>query len=138
MWCGVQRELDVLLRGVGEEWTAEGVLDAIKCDHGYSASSPTVLAFVAALTDLSAEERRALLRFVTGSPRLPPGGLAALRPRLTIVKKHAHGPGALLHAPPFFQQVAKKRIECLFSFRVNCSGFFPSVRAVLGLSLIHI
>lgn len=104
MWYGVQRELDVLLRGVGEEWTAEGVLDAIKCDHGYSASSPTVLAFVAALTDLSAEERRALLRFVTGSPRLPPGGLAALRPRLTIVKKHAHGPGALLHAPPFIQQ----------------------------------
>lgn len=88
----LQKELDVLLRGVGEEWTTEGVLDSIKCDHGYSRSSPVVLAFVAALTELSPEERRALLRFVTGSPRLPPGGLAALRPKLTIVKKHGgHG-----------------------------------------------
>lgn len=79
-----------MLRGVGEEWTVDGVLDAIKCDHGYSRSSPAVLAFVSALTELEHDERRALLRFVTGSPRLPPGGLAALRPRLTIVKKHAH------------------------------------------------
>jgi E3 ubiquitin-protein ligase TRIP12 len=87
----VQREFDVLLRGVGEEWTTEGLLHAIKCDHGYSRSSPAVLAFVSALTELSQDERRALLRFVTGSPRLPPGGLAALRPRLTIVKKHGQG-----------------------------------------------
>lgn len=27
------------------------------------------------------------LRFVTGTPRLPPGGLAALQPRLTVVRK---------------------------------------------------
>jgi HECT-domain (ubiquitin-transferase) len=87
----VQTELDTLLRGVGEEWTAEGVLDAIKCDHGYSRTSSAVLAFVTALTELSHDEKRALLRFVTGSPRLPPGGLAALRPRLTIVKKHGQG-----------------------------------------------
>lgn len=33
------------------------------------------------------------LRFVTGSPRLPPGGLAALQPRLTVVRKHTHAPG---------------------------------------------
>jgi E3 ubiquitin-protein ligase TRIP12 len=28
------------------------------------------------------------LRFVTGCPRLPPGGIAALQPRLTVVRKH--------------------------------------------------
>ena len=27
------------------------------------------------------------MRFVTGAPRLPPGGLAALQPRLTVVCK---------------------------------------------------
>lgn len=30
------------------------------------------------------------LRFVTGTPRLPPGGLAALQPRLTVVRKLSH------------------------------------------------
>jgi E3 ubiquitin-protein ligase TRIP12 len=30
------------------------------------------------------------LRFVTGSPRLPPGGLASLQPRLTVVRKLSH------------------------------------------------
>lgn len=30
---------------------------------------------------------RRFLRFVTGTPRLPPGGLAALQPRLTVVRK---------------------------------------------------
>jgi hypothetical protein len=35
-------------------------------------------------------EQRRFLRFVTGSPRLPPGGLAALQPRLTVVRKHSH------------------------------------------------
>lgn len=33
---------------------------------------------------------RRFLRFVTGSPRLPPGGLAALQPRLTVVRKLSH------------------------------------------------
>lgn len=32
-------------------------------------------------------DTRRFLRFVTGTPRLPPGGLAALQPRLTVVRK---------------------------------------------------
>lgn len=32
-------------------------------------------------------QRRAFLQFVTGAPRLPPGGLASLNPKLTIVRK---------------------------------------------------
>lgn len=39
--------------------------------------------------------RSRFLRFVTGSPRLPPGGLAALQPRLTVVRKHSGGGGGL-------------------------------------------
>lgn len=34
------------------------------------------------------------LRFVTGTPRLPPGGLAALQPRLTVVRKGSHAAAA--------------------------------------------
>lgn len=40
------------------------------------------------LSELDAADQRAFLRFVTGCPRLPPGGLAALQPRLTVVRKH--------------------------------------------------
>lgn len=39
------------------------------------------------MSEFTPEEQRAFLRFVTGAPRLPPGGLAALSPKLTIVRK---------------------------------------------------
>jgi hypothetical protein len=39
------------------------------------------------MSELTPDEQRAFLRFVTGAPRLPPGGLAALNPKLTIVRK---------------------------------------------------
>lgn len=37
--------------------------------------------------EFTGDEQRAFLRFVTGAPRLPPGGLSALSPKLTIVRK---------------------------------------------------
>lgn len=37
--------------------------------------------------EFTPEEQRSFLQFVTGAPRLPPGGLAALSPKLTIVRK---------------------------------------------------
>lgn len=39
------------------------------------------------MASLDSAQRRQFLRFVTGTPRLPIGGFAALRPRLTVVKK---------------------------------------------------
>lgn len=40
------------------------------------------------LSELDPGDQRRFLRFVTGCPRLPPGGIAALQPRLTVVRKH--------------------------------------------------
>jgi hypothetical protein len=37
-------------------------------------------------------ERRLLLRFLTGSPTLPSGGLGRLQPPLTVVRKEAEAP----------------------------------------------
>lgn len=85
----MQSELELLLRGQGEAWTPEFLLATIKCDHGYTSSSRSVRHFVEVLAELPQAEQRTLLRFVTGSPRLPPGGLAALRPPLTIVMKQS-------------------------------------------------
>lgn len=43
------------------------------------------------LQELESTQRRAFLQFVTGSPRLPPGGLASLNPKLTVVRKVSLG-----------------------------------------------
>lgn len=84
-------EVDTLLCGTTEAWTAEGLADVIKFDHGYTTQSPAAQHLLAVLGDMDATEQRRFLRFVTGSPRLPPGGLAALQPRLTVVRKHSGG-----------------------------------------------
>lgn len=44
--------------------------------------------------DISPEEKKAFVQFATGCSSLPPGGLANLYPRLTIVKKVDSGEGS--------------------------------------------
>jgi E3 ubiquitin-protein ligase TRIP12 len=83
----------------------ELLADACKFDHGYTASSPPVQALLSVLSELSGEQQRRFLSFVTGAPRLPPGGLAKLQPRLTIVCKHpsaaaAAAAGVMGSSPP--------------------------------------
>lgn len=93
------------------------LVDHIKFDHGYTSSSPAVInvsllldtfwssileeeTYLSTITrhlntlqlleiiqEFGCDERRAFLQFITGSPRLPPGGLAALNPNLTVVRK---------------------------------------------------
>ena len=47
----------------------------------YTSASTAVQHFLEALTELDSADQRRFLRFVTGSPSLPPGGVAALQPR---------------------------------------------------------
>jgi E3 ubiquitin-protein ligase TRIP12 len=84
----VASRTQVLLCGTGERWTVAQLADAIKFDHGYTASSAPVVALLEVLAELEPPDQRRFLRFVTGCPRLPPGGIAALQPRLTVVRKH--------------------------------------------------
>eukprot|EP00798_Chlamydomonas_sp_ICE-L_P007521 gene7521-668_t len=86
--CFYEDELEALLCGAGEMWTIASLADSIKFDHGYNSSSPAVKYFLEILAELDSDEQRRFLRFVTGCPRLPPGGLSALQPRLTVVRKH--------------------------------------------------
>ncbi|KAK3028482.1 hypothetical protein RJ639_040051 [Escallonia herrerae] len=82
-------ELDYLLCGRRELWEAETLVDHIKFDHGYTAKSPAILYLMEIMGELTPEQQRAFCQFVTGAPRLPPGGLAVLNPKLTIVRKHS-------------------------------------------------
>ncbi|KAL6998251.1 E3 ubiquitin-protein ligase upl4 [Sarracenia purpurea var. burkii] len=83
-----EEELERLLCGEREFWTSNELLDHIKFDHGYTASSPPVINLLDVIREFDREQQRAFLQFVTGAPRLPPGGLASLNPKLTIVRKH--------------------------------------------------
>jgi hypothetical protein len=69
----------------------ESLADLMKFDHGYTASSPPIRNLLEIMGEFTPEEQRSFLQFVTGAPRLPPGGLAALSPKLTIVRKHPTG-----------------------------------------------
>ncbi|KAF3515350.1 hypothetical protein F2Q69_00008514 [Brassica cretica] len=80
-------ELDYLLCGRRELWEAETLVEHIKFDHGYTAKSPAIIFLLEIMGELTADQQRAFCQFVTGAPRLPPGGLAVLNPKLTIVRK---------------------------------------------------
>jgi E3 ubiquitin-protein ligase TRIP12 len=81
-------ELDRLLCGEQDTWDFGKLVDHIKFDHGYTSSSPPVINLLEIIQEFGSHQRRAFLQFITGSPRLPPGGLAALNPKFTVVRKH--------------------------------------------------
>mmetsp|Transcript_6882 Transcript_6882/g.12318 ORF Transcript_6882/g.12318 Transcript_6882/m.12318 type:complete len:1801 (-) Transcript_6882:1695-7097(-) len=81
-------ELEVLLCGPEyEHWSPEFLAEVSSCDHGYTYDSHAVQSLFQVLSGLEKDEQRAFMRFITGTPRLPVGGLRALNPRLTIVKR---------------------------------------------------
>ncbi|XP_057962370.1 E3 ubiquitin-protein ligase UPL3-like isoform X2 [Malania oleifera] len=83
-------ELDYLLCGRRELWEAAALVDHIKFDHGYTAKSPVIVNLLEIMGEFTPEQQRAFCQFVTGAPRLPPGGLAMLNPKLTIVRKTSY------------------------------------------------
>jgi len=85
--CFYEDEMDVLLRGVQEPWTVQKLADCVKCNHGYTTQCRAVQWFLEIVSELQGMDQRRFVQFVTGSPRLPPGGLASLHPPLTVVKK---------------------------------------------------
>ncbi|KAI3512096.1 hypothetical protein L1887_19286 [Cichorium endivia] len=80
-------ELERLLCGESETWNSNQLSDLIKFDHGYTASSPPIIHFLEVIQEFDYEQQKAFVKFVTGAPRLPIGGLASLNPKLTIVRK---------------------------------------------------
>ncbi|KAJ0077210.1 hypothetical protein Patl1_36032 [Pistacia atlantica] len=82
-------ELDHLLCGRRELWEADTLVEHIKFDHGYTAKSTAIVNLLEIMGEFTPDQQRAFCQFVTGAPRLPPGGLAVLNPKLTIVRKHS-------------------------------------------------
>ncbi|CAD6199393.1 unnamed protein product [Caenorhabditis auriculariae] len=76
------------------EWTREDVLNFTEPKLGYTRESPGFLRFVDVMVGLNGQERKNFLQFATGCSSLPPGGLANLHPRLTVVRKVESGDGS--------------------------------------------
>lgn len=81
-------ELGSLFCGSGyQAWDVRMLMDACKTDHGFTHESVQIKYLFEILSSYNAEEQRKFLQFITGSPRLPYGGLRSLTPPLTIVRK---------------------------------------------------
>ncbi|RWS30867.1 E3 ubiquitin-protein ligase HECTD1-like isoform X10 [Leptotrombidium deliense] len=68
-------------------WTREDIFAYTEPKLGYTKESPSFIRFVNVLLSMNGDERKGFLQFATGCSSLPPGGLANLHPRLTIVRK---------------------------------------------------
>ncbi|KAM8917346.1 E3 ubiquitin-protein ligase HECTD1 isoform 4-T4 [Spinachia spinachia] len=82
------KEVQMILCGnQSPSWTADDIINYTEPKLGFTRDSPGFLRFVRVLCGMSSDERKAFLQFTTGCSTLPPGGLANLHPRLTIVRK---------------------------------------------------
>lgn len=85
-------ELDLLICGPSfEKWTIDFLVQATRCDHGYSHESQAVVYFLQVLSEMDQSDQQRFVIFATGSPALPLGGLRNLHPRLTIVRRTPEG-----------------------------------------------
>ncbi|KAL3471529.1 hypothetical protein BJX99DRAFT_250384 [Aspergillus californicus] len=85
-------ELVMLFGRADEDWTIETLMDSIKADHGFNMDSHSVRNLLQTMSELSTQQRRDFLQFVTGSPKLPIGGFKSLTPIFTVVCRPSEPP----------------------------------------------
>ena len=97
-WLGAlsPTELRDLLCGPPRiDWDLASLQRAVTASHGYtSVADEPVAALLRVLVSMDQPQRAAFLRFATGQPVLPPGGLVALVPPLTVTRKADGAPFA--------------------------------------------
>jgi E3 ubiquitin-protein ligase TRIP12 len=82
-------ELVELFGNAEEDWSYDSLTSGIIANHGYTKDSPAIKSLINILVNFDKDEKREFLQFLTGAPKLPIGGFKALRPELTVVRKHA-------------------------------------------------
>ncbi|EDO16833.1 hypothetical protein Kpol_1056p34 [Vanderwaltozyma polyspora DSM 70294] len=82
-------ELVTMFGEAEEDWSAETLYSCITAEHGYTMDSQTIHDLVHIISNFDNQDRRLFLQFITGSPKLPIGGFKSLKPKLTVVLKHA-------------------------------------------------
>jgi E3 ubiquitin-protein ligase TRIP12 len=81
------QELVDLVAGDDVLFTVDDLWASVKLEHGYGPNSTQIKDFFEIVVEMTPDDRRLLVKFITGSIRLPAGGVSALRPPLTIAKR---------------------------------------------------
>ncbi|PAV67973.1 hypothetical protein WR25_23345 isoform F [Diploscapter pachys] len=134
-------ELDELFCGSSDysekTWSQSAIAQAIKPDHGYNHDSDQIKWLAQMLSSFGKEQQRNFVQFVTGSPRLPVGGLRALNPPLTVVRKSgggAHGP--VDHELPSAMTCYNYlKVPAYSSYEVFCERFQVALRFIYSFHL---
>ena len=79
-----EEEICLIIKGEEPIFTMEDLQAAIQPGVGNSSDSPQIRMFDEVLLEMSIPERKALFQYITGTPRLPPGGVKAINPKITI------------------------------------------------------
>jgi E3 ubiquitin-protein ligase TRIP12 len=89
-------ELSALISGIdGSDLTLEELVEHVEVSHGYSDGCPQIRMLFDILMEMEASNRALFFKFVTGSDRLPIGGIGSLKPKLTVAKKGVGDDGSL-------------------------------------------
>lgn len=80
-------EVEILICGEHKQLSLQALKQHTKADHGFTLQSTAIQILFEIVDEMDAAAQRRFIMFITGSPRLPVGGLANLNPRLTIVRK---------------------------------------------------
>ncbi|KAK4698568.1 E3 ubiquitin-protein ligase TRIP12, partial [Phenoliferia sp. Uapishka_3] len=135
-------ELVMMTSAIDEDWSVECLTNCTKADHGFTMDSRPVRDVLGIMSELTLEERREFLSFITGSPRLPIGGFASLSPTLTIVRKDG-GDGSLpsvmtcvnyIKLPDYSSRIIVKE-RVMTAIREGAAGFHLSELPGVSLPL---
>jgi E3 ubiquitin-protein ligase TRIP12 len=81
------RELCLTISGDDTNVTLEDLQENVELSNGFVLGSPQVRMFFEIILEMSPSHRSLFFKFVTGSDRLPIGGLGGLHPRMNVAKK---------------------------------------------------
>lgn len=81
------RELRTLIAGEEVNITMKDLTNFVEISHGYESNSPQIKMLFDILIEFDNHEKSLFVKFITGSERLPIGGLASLQPQLAVAKK---------------------------------------------------
>ncbi|OHT11409.1 hypothetical protein TRFO_19139 [Tritrichomonas foetus] len=80
-------EIITLLCGDEVNITENELEKCVKLEHGYNENAEQIRFLFDIITKMNNKEQRLLIRFITGCSRLPYGGIASLKPPLTVAKR---------------------------------------------------
>lgn len=81
------REWRKLIAGEDVSLTMKDLTKYVEISHGYHKDSPQISMLFEVLTEFDNDQKSLFVKFITGSERLPIGGLASLQPKLSVAKR---------------------------------------------------